>query len=168
MDELFWYIERKEKTQTRENVYIIVLSSKEPRQIVSFGVHKSKTAKEMQGVVDRTIAAESYATDGNYTYKDVIFPGKHIQNFTDKSDTHDVESINADLRTYIPGLARRSRCFYRKIETLDAVLSVFVDAYNKYGEAKEKYRKPVNHRHGKESKHLHQFRDPPFSILDFL
>ncbi|MDR1464358.1 MAG: hypothetical protein LBJ11_03540, partial [Oscillospiraceae bacterium] len=64
----------------------------------------------------------------------------------------------ADLRTYIPVLRRRSRCFCRKIETLRAVIEVFVDAYNKFGDAKMKFR---------------QGRDPnsrelPFSVLDFL
>jgi len=47
-----------------------------------------------------------------------------------------VESINADLRHYIPGLRRRSRIFYRTLETFQAVLSVFVDAYNKFGDYK--------------------------------
>jgi hypothetical protein len=86
----------------------------------------------------------------------------------DKRDTHTIESINADLRHYISGLARRSRCFYRSLETLQAVLEVFIDAYNKFGEAKLKYRKPVIHKDPNNAKHLHKYRDVPFSILDFL
>jgi len=168
MDELFWYINRKENTKTRENTYIILLISVNPRQIVGYYTGKKRTAEIMQRIVDNSIQAKQYATDGNFTYKDVIFPGKHIQNFEDKSDTHNVESINADLRTYISGLRRRSRCFYRSEETLDAVMSLFADAYNKFGEAKAKYRIPVRHRPGNENKHLHQYRDAPFSLIDFL
>jgi hypothetical protein len=106
--------------------------------------------------------------DGFKGYLDVVFPGKHIRNDWDKSDTHIVESINADLRHYISGLARRNRCFYRKLETLESVLSVFIVAYNKYCEAKLKYRKPVIHNLPFPQSRLHKFRDPPFSSLDFL
>jgi hypothetical protein len=64
--------------------------------------------------------------------------------------------VNADLRHYIPILARRSRCFPRKLETLRAVLEVFADAYNQFGKAKM----------------LSRARNPgkkfPFSLLDFL
>jgi hypothetical protein len=85
-----------------------------------------------------------------------------------KKDTHNVESVNADLRTYIPVLARRSRCFCRKLETLQAVIEVFIEAYNKFGEAKLKYRKPSVHKPGNKGKHLHKYRELPFSILDFI
>jgi len=168
MDELFWYINKKENTKTRENTYVILLISVKPRQIVGFYAGKSRTAEVMQKIVDSSVSAKCYATDGNFTYKDVIFPGKHIQNDENKSDTHDVESINSDLRTYISGLRRRSRCFYRSNETLEAVISLFVEAYNKFGEAKERYRIPVRHRAGNENKHLHKYRDTPFSLIDFL
>ena len=51
-----------------------------------------------------------------------------------------LKSINANLKHYIPLLARRSRCFVRKIETLFAVVAVFGNAYNRFGMAKFKYR----------------------------
>ena len=40
-----------------------------------------------------------------------------------------VDDVNANLRNYIPILARRIRCFPRSLETLKAVMFVFVDAY---------------------------------------
>jgi hypothetical protein len=43
-----------------------------------------------------------------------------------------------------------------------------VNAYNKFGVAKAKNRIPTQHRPGSEGKHLHHFRDPPFSVLDFI
>ena len=146
----------------------MTMVSREPRQIVSFDVGFDKSSFRLQGIVDSAVYAENYCTDGNLSYLDVVFPGRHIRNVRDKRDTHIVESINADLRHYISGLARRSRCFYRKLETLQAVLEVFVDAYNKYGEAKLKYRVPVTHKSATPAKHLHKYRDLPFCILDFL
>jgi hypothetical protein len=65
-------------------------------------------------------------------------------------------------------LSRRSRCYFRSIETMNAVLSLFIQAYNKFGEAKLNCRKPVKHRSDTPSKHLHNFRYPSFSSLDFL
>ena len=101
-------------------------------------------------------------------YIDVMFPGDHVRNIRDKKDTHNVESINADLRHYIPVLARRSRCFCRSLETLQAVVEVFVDAYNAFGIAKLRHRIPVAHKSLDHAKNLHKFRDPCCSVLDFL
>ena len=168
LDEVYWFINKKARTKTRENTYIMTMISREPRQIVGFDVQFDRGAFRLQGIVDNGPEAKNYFTDGNLSYLDVIFPGKHTRNIQDKRDTHIVESINADLRHYISGLSRRSRCFYRSLETLQAVLEVFIDAYNKYGEAKLKYRVPVKHKNPINSKHLHKFRDLPFCILDFL
>jgi IS1 family transposase len=142
--------------------------SRLPRQIVGFNVDKTKTAEQIQMIADSVPVAEGYATDGNPTYFDVDFQGKHIRNTRDKNDTHNVESINADIRHYIKGLSRKSRCFFRTFETFRAVMSVFADAYNKFGEAKLASRKPVIHKSPKHSKHLHKWRYPAFSFLDFL
>ena len=167
LDEVYWFTNRKSRTKSRANSYIMTMLSREPRQIVGFNVDKSIKSKTLQAIVDGVPFAEKYYTDGCLTYLDVVFGGKHIRNEEDKSDTHNIESSNSDLRHYVPGLARRNRCFYRSLETQRAVLAVFIDAYNKYGEAKLKYRKPVKHK-SKKPKHLHKYRDLPFSILDFL
>jgi len=146
----------------------MTMISREPRQIVGFDVQLDKSTFRLQGIVDNAQEAKNYATDGNPSYLDVIFPGTHIRNIRDKRDTHTIESINADLRHYISGLARKSRCFYRRLDTLQAVLEVFIDAYNKYGEAKMKYRVPTKHKDLNNTKGLHKYQDLPFSILDFL
>jgi hypothetical protein len=117
--------------------------SREPRQIVAFDVDKSVNSVRIQGMVDSTIQAEKYYTDGGQSYLAVDFIGRHKRNVRDKSDTHNIEGSNADLRHYVAGLRRRSRCFFRKEETLKAVLAIFTDAYNKFGAAKRQYR--LNH-----------------------
>lgn len=132
LDELYWFIEKKPNTKTHENTYIFTMVSREPRQLIGFDVATEKSAKYIQGIVDNAPDADFYCTDGYVGYLDVVYPGKHIRNVHDKSDTFTVEGVNADLRHYIPILARRSRCFPRSLETLRAVLSVFADAYNRF------------------------------------
>jgi hypothetical protein len=120
-------------------------------------------------MVDEAPHATKYCSDGYNGYSDVDYYGaKYVRNCHNKRDTHNVESVNADLRCFIAGLQLRSRCFFRKIETLEAVLDAFVDACNKFGEYKLKSRKPTVHRPGNENKHLHHYRDLPRSLLDFI
>ena len=156
LDELYWFIGRKPKTETRENMYLMTMVSRLPRHIVGFDEAFDKSRDRIQAMVDAAPPAEKYCTDGYLGYIDVVYEGEHVRNIRDKSDTFTVEGINADLRHYIPLLARRSRCFGRRIETLRAVLEVFVEAYNKFGTAK------YNYRQKKTTGEL------PFSLVDFI
>ena len=168
IDEMYWFINKKSRKETRENIYLILMISREPRQIVGYALASDKSPERIQQIVDCAPEAKHYCTDGYLGYIDVVYPGLHIRNARDKKDTREVESINADVRHYIPIFARRSRCFARKIENAEAIVAVFVDAYNKYGEAKLKYRVPTVHRSPKASKHLHKYQELPFSLLNFL
>ena len=156
LDEMYWFIERKPRSKTRENVYLMTMVSRNPRQIVGYDVAFDKSPKRIQKIVDNAPEAEAYCTDGWNGYVDVVYPGRHIRNCRDKSDTFTVEGVNSDLRHYIPVLARRSRCFCRKLETLKAVIEVFVEAYNRFGVAKYRYRqcRPTG--------------ELPFAVIDFL
>jgi len=158
LDELYWFVGQKPRTETRENTYVMTMVSRLPRQIVGFDVAFDKSPERIQAIVDNAPEAKSYCTDGWSGYADVVYPGRHIRNARDKSSTFTVESVNADLRHYIPILRRRSRCFPRRLETLRAVLEVFDDAYNKFGVAKMRFRQ----NRGPRSREL------PFSVLDFL
>lgn len=80
--------------------------------------------------------------------------------------TYTVEGINADLRHYIAGLSRRMRTFFRSLETLTAVMKVFVCAYNQFGVMKAKYQKPAIHRQTSKSR-LHKYAETPFALIDF-
>ena len=156
LDELYWFIERKAKTETRENVYVMTMVSRNPRQIVGFDVARDKSSSRIQGIVDNSPWAKQYCTDGYVGYTDTVFPGKHIYNIRDKSNTFTVEGVNADLRHYIPVLARRSRCFPRTLDTLRAVVEIFVEAYNRFGVAKIRWRE------------THDRGEVPFGVVDFL
>jgi IS1 family transposase len=156
LDELYWFITHKSKKETRENVYVITMVSRDPRQIVGLDVAQDKSPQRIQALVDNAHDAKQYCTDGFLGYVDVVYPGEHVRNIRDKKDTFTVEGVNADLRHYIPLLRRRSRCFARSIETLEAVLNVFAQAYNRFGQAKAHYRqkKPKG--------------SLPFGLIDFL
>ena len=129
--------------------------SRKSRQIVGHIVSRDKMSSTIQQMVDTAPEAKQYCTDGYYGYLDVVLPGKHIFNVHNKKDTFTVESVNADLRHYIPTLARRSRCFPRKLDNLQAVLDVFVKAYNSFASQKELYRS------------FHPGATMPFSLFDF-
>jgi len=156
LDEMYWFIGEKPCSETRENVYLMTMVSREPRQIVGFDVAFDKSTERIQQIVDSAYDAEKYCTDGYWGYVDVGYPGEHVRNIHNKNDTFTVEGINADLRHYIPLLTRRSRCFARSLDTLRAVVAVFVDAYNRFGIAK------YNDRQHRE---IGEF---PFSVFDFL
>jgi IS1 family transposase len=158
VDELYWFIGQKGRSETRENVYVIPMVSRLPRQIVGIDAAFDKSPERIQKLVDNSPEAETYCTDGYPGYIDVVYPGKHVRNLSNKNDTFTVESVNADLRHYIPILRRKSRCFPRKLETLQAVLRVFAGAYNAFGLAKMNFRK----------NRLKTARKLPFSVLDFL
>jgi len=123
---------------------------------VGFDAAYDTSPERIQSILDRGPEARQYCTDGWSGYVDVIYPGQHARNVRNKNDTFTVEGVNADLRHYIPLLARRSRCFPRSLETLRAALAVFADAYNQFGAAK------LNFRPNRNSREL------PFSILDFI
>jgi IS1 family transposase len=134
----------------------MTMVSREPRQIAGFDAARDKSPGRIQAMADAAPPAKLYCTDGYLGYVDIVYPGRHVRNTHDKSDTFTVEGVNADLRRYIPILARRSRCFPRKLETLHAVVGVFAEAYNRFGLAKMKYRAS------------HETRELPFSVVDFL
>ena len=101
MDESYWFLEYKLRTETRENVYNMTMVSREPRQIAGYRVSPNKAAGTIQQMIDAAPAAKQYCTEGYYGYLDEIFPGKHIFNIHSKKDTFTVEGVDADLRHYI-------------------------------------------------------------------
>ena len=139
LDELYWFIGKRKGHENGINTFIMTMLSREPRQIVAYAVDNSVNTTLIQEMVERAAQAEKYYTDGGRAYLGVDFIGAHKRNMKDKSDTHNIEGSNADLRHYIAGLRRRSRCFFRSMESLQAVLYVFVHAYNRLGDAKMRF-----------------------------
>ena len=97
LDELYWFLNRKPGTKTQENVYIITMVSRKPRQIMGHMVSRDKSSETMQQMVDAAPGAKTYCTDGYSTYLNVIFPGKPIYNIHNKNDTFTVEGVNGTM-----------------------------------------------------------------------
>lgn len=165
---MYHYVGVKARTETKENVYVIAIMSREPRQFLGLVASFDKSPETIERLVWDSPHADRYFSDGYVGYKDVIYPGSFTQNSWDKSDTYTVESGNADLRTYIPTLARRSRCFPRKIENLNAVLKLYAYSYAKFGQWKARHKIPVQHKSNNPNKKLRKYRYPRLSHLDFL
>ena len=84
LDELYWFVGRKGKGKTRENVYLVTMVSREPRQIVGFSVAYDKSRERIQGIVDGAPPAKKYCSDGYLGYLDVVYPGKYVRNVHNK------------------------------------------------------------------------------------
>ena len=122
----------------KNRTYLITFVTRKPRQIVGFDISYDKNEDRIQKIADDAPKARFYFSDGNPSYKGVSYFGKHFS-FADKSHTFTVEGINSDIRKYIAALQRRSKCFFRSLDTFKFVMNIFVLAYNKFGEFKFRF-----------------------------
>lgn len=97
------------------------------RVIVGEWVTPVFDAVGMQQMADGLPEAGRYCTDGSAVYPAIIWPEAawHIVSIA-KEETYTIEGINADLRTCLGRLKRRSRCFRRSIEKLTEAVRLFV------------------------------------------
>ena len=68
LDELYWFTKRKPHTKTRENIYIMTMVSREPRQIVGHAVSTNKSSRTIQSMVDSAPEAEKYCSAPLYPH----------------------------------------------------------------------------------------------------
>ena len=106
----------------------------------------------MQDYVDSLPAAERYCSDDLSVYSELLWPltlegsqSEHVISYG-KEETYTIEGVNADVRTYLGRLKRRSRCFSRSIEALRRAVRLFVWHYNR--------RQRAIHRNAKLRHHL--------------
>jgi IS1 family transposase len=118
-------ISREEKNKA----YIVTAVDRATHTIVGFAVCAERTLEILQSVVDTSIRAANYYTDGFLMYQDLSYWGKHRM-LKDKSQTYSVEGGNADLRHYLARLHRSSRCFSRCFKALARAVELFVYFYN--------------------------------------
>lgn len=59
IDEIYWFVGKKGTSKTRENVYIIIMISRNLRQIVGF----DKSPERIQKIVDNSPTADFYYTN---------------------------------------------------------------------------------------------------------
>lgn len=91
----------------------------------------------MQSYADELPFADRFCSDGLEVYSDLLWPpnseGKGSEHVVSmgKEETHTIESVNSNLRTYLGRLKRKSRCFNRCLNALRRALRLFVWYYNK-------------------------------------
>ena len=83
----------------------------------------------MPACLERAPQAKQYYSDAFPLY-DNLYYGAPYEMRTDKKETYSVEAVNADLRHYLKRLARKSRCFSRRLEALARNVRLFADCYN--------------------------------------
>ena len=118
--------------QKNRRVYIVVAVARQSGLIVGQAVLRERSWEAMQQLVDELPVADSYCTDQFSLYADLDWPegSSHVIS-EGKRDTHTIESINANLRTYLGRLKRRSRYFSRCMRALQQAVRLFVWHYNR-------------------------------------
>ena len=125
MDELFSF--KEEKTP----IYIMTLVNRKTREILGYDIARDRSLQRIQNLVDNAPKAEFYFSDAFPVYSQICYDELY-RSLNNKSQTFTVESVNADLRHYIPLLHHKSRCFFRSFDTIFAVFKIFVLAFNKF------------------------------------
>ena len=106
----------------------MTLVGRDKRQIVGYDIAFDKSRERIQRLVDNSPKALQYYSDAYPAYSEICYEGSHLS-LKNKSQTYTVEGVNSDFRHYIPALHRRSKCFFRSIETIKAVFKIFVFAF---------------------------------------
>ena len=111
---------------------IMLAVARESRLIVGQWVTRAVDWVGTQFFADTLPVATRYCTDGGAVYPVVAWPedGRHVLS-VNKDETYTIEGINADLRTYLGRLKRRSRCFSRSEGKLAEAVRLFVWHYNR-------------------------------------
>ncbi len=110
----------------------MVAVARDSRLIVGQWVTRVVDWVGTQFFADTLPVAQRYCTDGGAVYPVVAWPedGTHVLS-VNKDETDTIEGINADLRTYLGRLKRRSRCFSRSAAKLEEAVRLFVWHYNR-------------------------------------
>ena len=119
----------------KNRIYVITLVSRDKRQIVGYDIAFDKSRNRIQNLVDSSPKADRYYSDAYPAYSEILYAGLHTS-LKNKSQTYTVEGVNSDLRHYIPPLRRKSKCFFRSIDTMKAVFKIFVNAFNNFASCK--------------------------------
>ena len=95
----------------------MTLVNKKTREILGYDIARDRPIQRIQNLVDNAPKAEFYFPDVFPVYSQICYEGIY-RDLNNKSQTFTVESVNADLRRYIPTLHRKSRCFFRSFDTI--------------------------------------------------
>ena len=123
----------------KKRLFVIVLLERITRKIVGYYISFDRNPETIQKIIDFSPKAKQYYSDGYPGYLKLNYHGGKYKSLNNKSQTHNIESVNSDFRKYIPFLQRKSKCFPRSLETFKAVFKVFCYIYNKLSSFKRKF-----------------------------
>src|ERR1041384_5154149 len=105
--------------------------ARESGLIVGQAVRQERSLETFQVLADTLPPAQRSAGDELAVDAELVWPegGQHILS-VGKEETHTVESLKANLRTYLVRPARSSRCFSRSREAWRRAVQLFVYHYN--------------------------------------
>jgi transposase-like protein/IS1 family transposase len=139
-DEIFTFIGDK-----KNEAYIMTWVERSTRCIVAHRVVMNRTEDALRKMVWQVMpSARRYFNDAFSLYDAIGYPGGH-HSLPDKRETYSAEGDNAELRHYLARLARRSRCFSRRLEALERAVDLFVMAWNRRQRFHRKYPKLRQH-----------------------
>ena len=120
MDELCTYIG---KNDPEHRVYIIYAINQKTRELVDFTIGTRKL-EELKQVVDKITlqTPEKVITDKLRGYKGLIYPFLHD---TTRYNNNRIERCNLNLRTHIKRLVRKTICYSKSMEMLEATLLLY-------------------------------------------
>ena len=89
----------------------MTLVNRKTREILGYDIACDRSLQRIQNLVDNASKAEFYFSYAFPVCSQICYDGVYHA-LNNKSQTFTVESVNADLRHYIPPLHRKSRCFF--------------------------------------------------------
>ena len=113
--------------------------NRKTREIVGCDIAENMSVERVQRIVDNSPKANFYFFDTFPVYSQICYDDSY-KSLKNKSHIFTVESVNADLRHYIPALRKKSRCvssFF--FDTIFSVFKIFVFAVNKFSLDKLNY-----------------------------
>ncbi len=84
-----------------------------------------------------SIKAKFYCSDANPSYQNVSYSWHIFTSATNRIHSQPKVSMLTSASTF--ALQREFKCFFCSLETLKAVVRVFVYTYNKFGEFKQRF-----------------------------
>ena len=130
VDELctfFKKVKNNKETQTAKRTWVWVGICRRTPKVVgcTVGTRGVKTFKPLYDTLVSN-GCDKFYTDKYNVYQSVI-DCTHVQS---KAFTTHVESFWSDVRLYIKGLNRRTKCCFKKLETLLYMLRLYIHNYN--------------------------------------
>ncbi|MBX2966466.1 MAG: IS1 family transposase [Cyclobacteriaceae bacterium] len=118
MDELWSYVGKKSN-----EVWIMYALDRATKAVIDFRVG-SRTKKNIQTLTGQVLHREpkTICTDGLNIYKSLVPKKTHC---TEPMSTRHIERNNLTIRTHLKRLSRRTICFSKSMEMLEACLKIY-------------------------------------------